>query len=221
VRQEEFGNEVTLSLVIAASERKRQEALCQFGLISRRDRERAEHDYQVAQAGLDQAREHSSLVSAPARPDELARAHAELDLARAQLDEAQAILEKTIVRAPFDGTVMRKVRRPGEAVSDRADTPIVSFGDNSRLRVRVDVDETDVGKVRVGGRAYFTAAAFGTQQFWGRVIQIGQELGKKNIETDQPTRKDDTKVLETLVELDGLPPLPTGLRVDSFLLVKE
>jgi len=48
---------------------------------------------------------------------------------------------------------------------------------------------------------------------------VGGELGKKNIQTDEPSEKLDTKVLETLVELDGHPPLPPGLRVDSFILV--
>ena len=114
-----------------------------------------------------------------------------------------------------------RFRRAGEAVSDKADTPVVSFGENSRLRVRVDVDETDIARLRVGARAYFTAQAFGAQKFWGRVVRIGQELGKKNIETDQPGEKVDTKVLETIVELDGRPPLPAGLRVDSYLLVQN
>ena len=45
------------------------------------------------------------------------------------------MLEKTVVRAPFDGTVLKRYHKTGEAVSDKSD-PIVSFGDESRLRVR-------------------------------------------------------------------------------------
>jgi hypothetical protein len=37
------------------------------------------------------------------------------------------------------------------------------------------------------------------------------------VQTDDPAERLDTKVLETLVELDGRPPLPSGLRVDSFI----
>jgi hypothetical protein len=83
----------------------------------------------------------------------------------------------------------------------------------------VDVDETDVSRIHTGDRAYFTAQTFGSSKFWGRVVTIGYELGKKNVQTDEPTEKLDTKVLETLVELDGHPPLRPGLRVDSFILV--
>jgi HlyD family secretion protein len=159
-------------------------------------------------------------LDAPARADEQAKAEANLALARAQLAEAEALLGKTVIRAPFDGVVLKRFRKAGEMVSDKTDSPIVSFGDESRLRVRVDVDETDVARLRSGERAYFTAQAFGDRKFWGRVSRIGRQLGKKNIDTGDPSEKVDTKVLETLVDLDGHPPLPAGLRVDSFIVVQ-
>ncbi|MBZ5500341.1 MAG: efflux RND transporter periplasmic adaptor subunit [Acidobacteriia bacterium] len=205
-------------LANARAEMARRQSLFQTGDVSRSDWERTEREYQVAEARLGQAMQRHALVDAPARADERARAEAGLALARAQLTEAEALLEKTVVRAPFDGSVLRRFRKAGETVSDRGDTPIVSFGDDSRLRVRVDVDETDVARLRPGDRAYFTAQAFGPQKFWGRVVSVGRELGKKNVPTDEPSEKLDTKVLETLVELDGHPPLPLGLRVDSFII---
>jgi len=208
-------------LANARAERQRRESLFATGDISRSDWERADREYQVAEARLAQAAEHASFVDAPARADERARDEASLALARAQLAESEALLEKTIVRAPFDGVVLKRFRKAGESVSDKGDTPIVSFGDESRLRVRVDVDETDVARLRLGERAWFTAPAFGTQKFWGRVVRIASELGKKNVETGDPAEKVDTKVLETLVELDGHPPLPAGLRVDSYILAGE
>jgi HlyD family secretion protein len=66
-----------------------------------------------------------------------------------------------------------------------------------------------------------TAEANGTRKFWGRVIRAGHILGKKNIRTDEPSEHVDTKILETLVELDPGQQLPLGLRVDSFLESKE
>jgi hypothetical protein len=69
----------------------------------------------------------------------------------------------------------------------------------------------------VGQRAYVTAEAYGTQRFWGHIIRVGRILGKKNIRTDEPSEHVDTKILETLVELDAGQTLPMGLRVDSFV----
>jgi hypothetical protein len=96
--------------------------------------------------------------------------------------------------------------------------PILTVGDKRRLRVRVEVDETEVSQVRVGQKAYVTADAYRGQKFWGEVIRVGEQLGRKNIRTDEPTEKVDNKVLETLVELDQGVQLPAGLRVDSFIV---
>jgi len=85
----------------------------------------------------------------------------------------------------------------------------------------VDVDETDIDKVRPGQRAYVTATAYGGRKFWGRVVRLGQMLGKKNIRTEKSTERTDTNVMETLIELDSAQPLRAGLRVDAFLLVDE
>jgi len=49
------------------------------------------------------------------------------------------------------------------------------------------------------------------------VIRVGRILGRKNIRTDEPSEHVDTKILETLVELDSGQTLPLGLRVDSFV----
>ena len=213
--------EASAVLANARAEKQRQEALFATGDISRSDWDRAGREFQVAEARLAQAAQRASFVDAPARNDERSRAQAGLTLAAAQLAESEALLEKTVVRAPFDGMVLKRFRKAGETVGDKGDTPIVSFGDASRLRVRVDVDETDVARLRIGQRAWFTAPAFGAQKFWGRVVRIGNELGKKNVQTNDPAEKVDTKVLETLVELDGHPPLPSGLRVDAYIQTAE
>jgi hypothetical protein len=52
------------------------------------------------------------------------------------------------------------------------------------------------------------------------VVRIGEELGRKNVRTDEPTERVDMKILETLVELDNGVELPIGLRVNAYI-VKE
>jgi HlyD family secretion protein len=94
---------------------------------------------------------------------------------------------------------------------------VVTMADDAVLRVRLDVDEADVSKLKVGERAYLTAEAYGDHKFWGTVIRVGGILGRKSIRTDEPSEHVDTKILETLVELDGGQRLPLGLRVDAFV----
>src|SRR5580693_2316604 len=204
----------------ARSEMDRRQKLFDAGVISRDEFERYAREYDVAKANYQENVEHHALVDDHAREEDQSFAEADLQLAQAQLDEAQARYDKTFIRSPIDGTVLRKHHRSGESVSNSSTVPdpVLTIGDRKTLRVRVDVDETDVSKVRAGQRAYVTADAFGKQKFWGHVVRVGQQLGPKNVRTDEPTERVDTKILETLVELDPGAQLPDGLRVDAFIV---
>lgn len=205
----------------AKSEAERRRGLADRNMISRDEAERYERGYLVARAQFEQATQHYLLIDANAREEDRAKAEAELASARAQLAEARAFLEKTYIRAPLDGVVLRKLRHDGESVSTQFDSPVITIADDSTLRVRLDVDESDVSKLHAGQRAYVTAEAYGTQKFWGHVVRVGNILGRKNVRTDEPSEHVDTKILETLVELQPGQRLPLGLRVDSFVEVGE
>src|SRR5260370_1328020 len=125
------------------------------------DADHYEREYKVAKAQYDAAAQHFKFVDEETREEDVSRATADLGLARAQLDGARARYEKTFLRAPIDGMVLRRYHRAGESVTNSANVPdpLFSLGNRETLRVRVDVDETDVAKVRVGDRAYVTADA--------------------------------------------------------------
>jgi ABC exporter DevB family membrane fusion protein len=199
------------------TEAERRRGLADRTVISREEADRYERGYQVARAQHEQAAEHFALIDAEAREEDRAHAEAAVAAARAQLAEARAYLEKSYIRAPINGVILRKLRHNGESVSTQFDSPVITMADDSVLRVRLDVDESDVSKLQLGQRAYVTAEAYGTHKFWGRVIRVGNILGKKNVRTDEPSEHVDTKILETLVELDARQQLPLGLRVDAYV----
>ena len=194
--------------------------LGQSGWSSRQTLENAKRAHAVALAKRAQSRQHLAVVAAKARDDERDRAEALLDLARAQRDEAAAVLAKSELKSPIDGIVLRRLRRVGEMISMAQDMPILSIGDVSTLRVRAEVDETDIARLTLGQAAWVHADAFGATKFPGKVTRLGVMVGRKQITTDAPTEKLDNKVLEVLITLDGHPPLPTGLRVDAFIETK-
>ena len=210
--------EAQIILEHARLELTRQRNLLKDGVVSRQEAETAEREARVTEARVDAARERYSLLEAGAREEDRAAAESEVALTRARLEEARASYEKTFVRAPISGVVLRKHRKVGESVSTQFDTPVVTIADTSALRVRVDIDEADVSKIALGQRAYVTADAFQGTKFWGRLVQVGQVLGKKNIRTDEPVERVDTKILEVLMQLDDGHVLPLGLRVESFIL---
>ncbi len=198
-------------------EAERRARLADHEMISRDEADRYQRAYQVAQAEYERASQQFSLVDADARIEDRRRAEAAVASAQAQLAEARAYLEKTYIRSPLDGVVLRKLRHTGENVSTQFDSPIVTLADDSSLRVRLDVDETDVAQLHVGQPVYVTAETYGSQRFTGHIIRVGRILGRKNVRTDEPSERVDTKILETLVALDPGQKLPLGLRVDAFV----
>jgi ABC exporter DevB family membrane fusion protein len=204
----------------AKADMARRRELFAAGIISREENERYEKEYEVAKARYDENAQHHALIDANAREEDRSIAQASLQLAEANLENARALLDKTYIRSPIDATILRKHHREGESVSNSTSSPdpIFTIGDKTVLRVRVDVDEADVSKLSLGQRAYVTADAYGTQRFPGRVVRIGEELGRKNVRTDEPTERVDVKILETLVELNKGVDLPIGLRVNAYIM---
>jgi HlyD family secretion protein len=98
--------------------------------------------------------------------------------AKAQLKLAQANLENTNVRAPFDGTVLRKDAEVGEIVAPSAAgggltrTAIVTMADLATLEVEVDVNEAYIAQIRNGQEARVTLDAYADTSFRGQVRQI-------------------------------------------------
>lgn len=205
----------------ARLEQRRRRTGYEQGVFAKDEADRAERELGVAQARRKAAQERYDLLQEGEREEDRARAEANVALARARVAEARAVYEKTFVRAPADGVVLRKRLKAGESYSDQQDTPVVILGDLSRLRVRMDVDEADIARLRLGQRAYVTADAFPGQKFWGTVVEIGQVLGPKNVRTEEPGEFVDRKVLETLIELEPGAALPPGLRVDAYVVLAE
>jgi HlyD family secretion protein len=206
------------TLAHAEIDERRLRNLLTGGAISQAEVDQAERNARVARARVEEMRERYNTVNAAARGDERRRAEANVRVAQAQVAEARAFLAKTEIRSPIDGVVLRKHHNAGESLSvESPDSIVATIGDLRVLRVRVEVDETDVADLALGQAAYVTADAYGTKRFAGHVIRIGETLGQKRIRTERPSERTDTRVLETLVELDPGAALPIGLRVDAFI----
>ena len=138
----------------------------------------------------------------------------------ARRDQARANLERLAVRAPIDGEILQVKYRAGEYVTPGAD-PLVVMGDTSVLRVRVDVDERDIGRIALGDPAFAVADTYPGRRFAGKVVEIGRMMGRKNVRTDDPTERIDTKILETVLQLDGRDGLVPGQLVTGYIQGRE
>jgi HlyD family secretion protein len=173
----------------------------------------------VSKAGdqLEQAR--TALRKALASNDAPAptRLEAALTAARAELSLADAALERTRLRAPSNASVLQVNARVGETVAPSPENLLVVVGDVSSLRVRAELEERDIGKVRVGQAAVVRSDAFPGKDFEGSVSSSARSLGPSRLGQRGPRRPTDIDVLEVIIDLNGRPPLLPGMRVDVFL----
>lgn len=207
--------------VLARAERElaRQQRLAGKHLGSGQDLDNARSALDVARAQLARLRAHLAVVDSPARADEQAKAEAELAQAQAQLALARAVYKKSFVRSPIDGVVLRRFRRAGEQVTEMGDTPIIAVGDITHLRVRAEVDEADIALLRLGQDAYIQADAYGQRRIPGKVGRIGNLMGRKQIVSDDPAERKDSRVLEVLIDLAPGVSIPAGLRVNVTIAI--
>src|SRR5437879_4664728 len=123
-------------------------------------------------------------------------ARANLALAEGNLAEQRALLDKMQLRSPLDGVVLERYLKTGETISIQPLLPILQVGDMRRLRVRAQIDETDVGRVQLGQRAGVTAPAYPNRRFGGVIARIGQRMAPRSVGRDAPTDNKDTHILD-------------------------
>jgi HlyD family secretion protein len=90
------------------------------------------------------------------------------------LRQAQVDLDRTIIRAPVDGTVILRNIDAGQTVAASLQAPVLfTIAQDLRdMQVEAAIDEADVGRLRVGQRANFTVDAFPRRNFSGEIRQI-------------------------------------------------
>jgi HlyD family secretion protein len=180
-------------------------------------------DFDAARAAVSRAQDRvkelqDALTKLKASPDTPlpTRAEGELNVARADWTLAQAVLEKTRIRAPIDGTVLQLDARKGEVALPMPEPAMLVLGDVSSLRVRAEVEEQYLGRLHVGQLAKIRAGAFRGREFAGKISSIAPIVGQGRINSRGPRKFNDVDVLEVLVDLPDPGPLVVGEQVDVY-----
>ncbi len=198
----------------AVAERDRREGLVRNKLIAAETAQQARAQADAAGARRARVDADLALLRAGARVEDIAAATAAVAAATADHDRAAALIEKSQIYSPIDGHVLKRELSEGETVVALSPLPLARIGNLSRRFVRADIDELDIGRIREDQVATIVSDAFPQQQFAGKVVHVSQRMGRRNSISGDPAEKQDAKILEALIELDGQPPLPIGLRVD-------
>jgi len=149
--------------------------------------------------------------------DQVAIAEANLSLARAQVTQLSMEIERYTVRAPTAGRVLQLNLRVGEYV-DGSSMPLVLFGDDRRLFVRVDVDESDAWRVDSGAHATAFARGNPALRIPLTFEYIEPHVIPKTSLTGRSTERSDTRVLQVLYSFArGELPVYVGQQLDVFI----
>lgn len=151
---------------------ERNQTLYDAGALSQVELNKAIADRDTAAAKLSQARATLETLRKGSSPEDIATAQAQVDVARAQLAVAQSNFDGAQLRAPWDG-IVSDVR--GE-VGQRAGSSSGSEGFitliSTDLQLRAQVNEVDIGNVKVGQTVNFTVNAFPERSFEGQVAMV-------------------------------------------------
>ncbi|MBI5885042.1 MAG: efflux RND transporter periplasmic adaptor subunit [Deltaproteobacteria bacterium] len=132
--------------------------------------------------------------------------------AEATVDYYMSLLDKTIIRSPIDGRVIRKDLEEGESVVP--ETPILAVADINALRVNAEVDETDAGRIHLGDPVSVASDAFPERVYAGVVDEIADYVGPRGVRPNNPAKNLDMKVIQVKIRLIDKTPFKIGMTVD-------
>jgi multidrug resistance efflux pump len=198
----------------AAAEADRTRRLISSRAASQADMEAANARRWQAEASLRQAEAELLHLKNYVRDVDEALMKAKVARAQANLELAERQLRDLAVLAPFTGTVLKLLKRPGEGVRMIELEPVVIFGDMSRLRVRAEVDERFVKDMRAGQAAEAYGRNLLGKTYPGRVVEIEKIMGEKTVFTRASSERRDIHVLQVVIEMEWGFSAPVGLQVD-------
>nr|RNJ69630.1 MAG: biotin/lipoyl-binding protein [Leptolyngbya sp. IPPAS B-1204] len=178
-----------------------------------RTRESLQAEIRQAQATLDQIAE--------VRPVDVQAAQTEVKEAIAAAARAKTDLEQAYIRAPIDAQILKIQARAGEKIGDAG---IVELAQTNQMVAVAEVYQSDIGKVEIGQPAVVTGSSF-AGELRGTVSQIGLQVSRQNVFSNEPGENLDRRVVEVKIRLNptdsqkvaGL----TNLQVHTEILVGQ
>ena len=151
----------------------------------------------------------------------LGTARADLELGRAQLDQAEVILDLLTVRASRDGEIIRQFMHVGEYATvspSDPNTPSLILGETSHLQLRADVDEDSASRVMAGAPAVAYIKGMRSAPIPLRFVRIEPYITVKKSLTGDSTERVDTRVLQVIYQFDQTKiPVYVGQQMDVFI----
>ncbi len=133
-------------------------------------------------------------------------------LVRAQLAEANYQVELHVIRAPADGTIVRRYANPGSGASTFSVTAMFQLQPDAQRIIRAEVEERSVNQVKVGQKVEIVPESDQKSSYPGEVVRIAGVMGSRKLRSDDPSERADERVVEVVINAEAAPVL-VGQRV--------
>src|SRR5258708_28878665 len=123
--------------------------------------------------------------------------------AKAEVEQLQSEVEVRTIRAPISGSILQMKTRLGEyAQSGVLSTPLMLFGDDTRLHVRVDIDENDAWRFQPCAPAVASVRGNPEIKTPLQYVRTDPDVIPKATLTGDTTQRTDSRVLQVSYSFD-------------------
>ena len=196
----------------AERQHQRYQGLRAQGMVSPAALDERERAMNEARARAEEARQHKQLLEAGPRPETVTLSRDQVALAEAEVKYSRQLLDKTRLRTPIAGRVIKRYLDEGEGVTP--EIPILAIADMSHIWINAEIDETDVGRIAAGDPTEVSSDSYPGKIFKGRVHHIADYAGERSVKPNDPAVNLGLKVVQVKIVLDHATPLKLGMTVD-------
>ncbi|QUL37687.1 efflux RND transporter periplasmic adaptor subunit [Erythrobacter sp. JK5] len=161
---------------------------------------------------------------ANAASSRLTVAQARLASAQAASGRARTEIERLVVRAPIAGEILAVNIRPGEFVATQGGgnaEAFIQMGETNPLHVRVDIDENEAVRVKLGEPAIVSPRGAAEMQVKASFVRAEPLVVPKRQLTNSAAERVDVRVLQVIYALPETDVFKVGQQVDAFIPAKS
>ena len=195
----------------AQEEFARQKRLYQKDATTLADLEKAQQMMGITAEELKEERVTLGKLLKGQREQKIEQARSAVESASLEVDYNRALLKDYAIYSPIDGLVSELYRNAGEMA--HAGAPLLKLINPHKLRIRAELEETDVGKVREGQSVEVFTDAYKNKTFEGNVYKVLPVLKRYSLKAFDPSAAYDMNAQDIYLKLNTFTGLKKGMLV--------
>ncbi len=181
---------------------QRYKLLYKEGFTTQEIIDKKEKTLKVAVSKVKEAQEEKILLERGPKEETIKYLEDTVKRASASAEYYREVLNKTVITAPISGKVIRKYLQKGEIISKEMNLPVVAIANLKKIWINAEIDETDIGRFRIGDQVEIRSDAYPDKTFKGEVCRISDYVGARGFKPGNTSKNLDMKVIQVKILLN-------------------